>query len=100
MDAKRNIPVPAGTLPSVLSLAAFTPDYAFRRRPVMQSFFAALRILVLAHLAAAAHAANWVVDSNPGSQAFHALRYDPVNNVFIFVTDYDSGQHTWAYRLR
>ena len=35
----------------------------------------------------------------PGNQAFHALAYDPVDNVFIFVTDYDSGQKTWAYRL-
>lgn len=34
----------------------------------------------------------------PGVLAFHALRYDPVDNVFIFVTDYVSGQHTWAYR--
>lgn len=36
---------------------------------------------------------------DPGSQAFHALVYDPVNNVFVFVTDYDSGSRTWAYRL-
>jgi hypothetical protein len=35
-----------------------------------------------------------------GSMAFHALGYDPVNNVFVFVTDYPSGRHTWAYRLR
>jgi hypothetical protein len=37
---------------------------------------------------------------SPGSEAFHALGYDPVNNVFIFVTDYDSGQKTWAFRLK
>ncbi len=36
----------------------------------------------------------------PGAQAFHALRYDPIDNVFIFVTDYESGQHTWAYRYK
>lgn len=35
-----------------------------------------------------------------GSMAFHALAYDPVNNVFVFVTDYPSGQKTWAYRVR
>lgn len=35
-----------------------------------------------------------------GSMAFHALAYDPVNNVFVFVTDYASGQKTWAYRVR
>jgi hypothetical protein len=35
----------------------------------------------------------------PGNLAFHALAYDPVDNVFVFVTDYDSGQRTWAYRL-
>jgi hypothetical protein len=34
-----------------------------------------------------------------GNQAFHALAYDPVDNVFIVVTDHDSGQRTWAYRL-
>jgi hypothetical protein len=36
----------------------------------------------------------------PGVLAFHALRYDPVDNVFIFVTDYVSGQRTWAYRYK
>ena len=36
----------------------------------------------------------------PRTLAFHALRYDPVDNVFIFVTDYESGQHTWAYRYK
>jgi len=33
-----------------------------------------------------------------GSQAFHALDYDPVNNVFFFLTGYNSGSHMWAYR--
>lgn len=37
---------------------------------------------------------------SPGSQAFHAVGYDPVDNVFVFVTDYNSGRHTWAYRLK
>ncbi len=37
---------------------------------------------------------------DPGNVSFHALAYDPANNVFIFVTDYDSGMHTWAYRLK
>ena len=36
----------------------------------------------------------------PRTLAFHALRYDPIDNVFIFVTDYESGQHTWAYRFK
>jgi hypothetical protein len=31
----------------------------------------------------------------PGSMSFHALDYDPVNNVFIFLTD---ERRTWAYR--
>jgi hypothetical protein len=35
-----------------------------------------------------------------GSQAFHAVGYDPTNNVFIFVTDYDSGSKTWAFRYK
>jgi uncharacterized repeat protein (TIGR01451 family) len=33
-----------------------------------------------------------------GTQAFHALDYDPVSNVFIFITEYSSGRRTWAYR--
>ena len=33
--------------------------------------------------------------SSVGSQAFHAIDYDPVNNVFIFITE---GRRTWAYR--
>jgi hypothetical protein len=36
----------------------------------------------------------------PGNQAFHAIAYDPVDNVFVFVTDSASGQKTWAYRLK
>jgi hypothetical protein len=36
----------------------------------------------------------------PGTQAFHALAYDPVDNVFLFLTDYASGSRTWAYRYR
>jgi hypothetical protein len=36
----------------------------------------------------------------PGDQAFHAIAYDPASNVFVFRAEYDSGQHTWAYRLR
>jgi hypothetical protein len=36
----------------------------------------------------------------PGTQAFHALGYDPVSNVFVFRSDSGTGQHTWAFRLR
>jgi PKD repeat protein len=36
----------------------------------------------------------------PGSVAFHALNYDLVNKVFIFITDRASGRKTWAYRYR
>jgi hypothetical protein len=32
---------------------------------------------------------------NPGTAAFHAVSYDPVDNVFLFVTE---ARHTWAYR--
>ncbi len=35
-----------------------------------------------------------------GTQAFHALDYDPVANVYIFISDAASGFHVWAYRLR
>jgi hypothetical protein len=34
---------------------------------------------------------------SPGSMSFHALAYDPVDNVFIFITD---ERRTWAYRYR
>jgi hypothetical protein len=40
------------------------------------------------------------IPGSPGSQAFHALGYDPTNNVYIFVTDYDDGAKTWAYRYK
>ena len=33
-----------------------------------------------------------------GTVAFHALKYDPVDNVFLFLTDYRSGWRMWAYR--
>jgi hypothetical protein len=39
-----------------------------------------------------------VQGGTPGSLAFHAIDYDPVNDVFIFLTDYASGRRTWAYR--
>ena len=39
-----------------------------------------------------------VEGGTPGSIAFHAIAFDPVNNVFIFVTDRDSRRRTWAYR--
>jgi hypothetical protein len=35
-----------------------------------------------------------------GTLDFHVLNYDPVNNVFIFFTDYNSGNKTWAYRYQ
>jgi hypothetical protein len=44
-----------------------------------------------------AHAMN---GGSPGSMAFHSIAYDPVDNAFIFVTDYNSGRKTWAYRLK
>ena len=33
-----------------------------------------------------------------GTQAFHALDFDPVDGVFLFLTGYDSGSRMWAYR--
>ncbi|MET0552978.1 MAG: Calx-beta domain-containing protein [Vicinamibacteria bacterium] len=33
-----------------------------------------------------------------GTQAFHALDFDPVDGVFLFLTEYDSGSRMWAYR--
>jgi len=35
-----------------------------------------------------------------GTVAHHSLDYDPVNNVFIILTDYASGFRTWAYRYQ
>lgn len=34
-----------------------------------------------------------------GSVAFHALDYDPLNGVFVFLTDYPSGWRTWVFRF-
>ncbi|UQA60473.1 hypothetical protein [Polyangium aurulentum] len=33
-----------------------------------------------------------------GTLAFHEIAYDPVDGVFLFITDYPSGFHVWAYR--
>ncbi|MCA9672198.1 MAG: hypothetical protein KC503_41670 [Myxococcales bacterium] len=47
--------------------------------------------------------ASWsahALGGSPGTQAFHAIGYDPVNNVFIFITDGSSGAHTWAFRYK
>jgi hypothetical protein len=44
--------------------------------------------------------AHTIAGGTPGDQAFHAIGYDPANNVFVFRAEYDSGQHTWAYRFR
>lgn len=33
-----------------------------------------------------------------GTQAFHAIGFDPVDGVYVFITDGASGRHTWAYR--
>ncbi len=33
-----------------------------------------------------------------GTLAFHAMAYDPVDQVFLFISDYPSGRHVWAYR--
>jgi hypothetical protein len=33
----------------------------------------------------------------PGNQAFQALSYDPVNNMYIFITD---NRQTWGYRYK
>lgn len=34
-----------------------------------------------------------------GDLAFHTLDFDPVDGVFLFLTGYDSGSRTWAYRF-
>ena len=33
-----------------------------------------------------------------GTLAFHALDFDGLNGVYLFITDLASGRHTWAYR--
>jgi len=47
-----------------------------------------------------AWAAQTIRGGAPGNVAFHALDYDPVNNVFVFITDKASGRRTWAYRYK
>lgn len=37
--------------------------------------------------------------ASPGTQAFHALGYDPISNVFVFRSDTSGDQHTYAFRL-
>jgi hypothetical protein len=38
------------------------------------------------------------IQSSAGTQAFHAIGYDPLDGVFVFITEYSSGQRVWAYR--
>jgi hypothetical protein len=35
-----------------------------------------------------------------GTQAYHALDYDPIANVYIFISNSASGFRVWAYRFR
>lgn len=35
-----------------------------------------------------------------GTQAFHALDYDPVANIYLFISNAASGFRVWAYRYR
>lgn len=47
-------------------------------------------------------AASTTVEADGGvlRKAFHALGYDPIDNVFVFRTDYDSGSRSSVYRYR
>jgi hypothetical protein len=38
-----------------------------------------------------------ILGGSPGNQAFHAIGYDDVNNVFLFITE---DRQTWAYRYK
>lgn len=33
-----------------------------------------------------------------GTMAFHEIAFDPIDGVYVFVTDYASGYRVWAYR--
>lgn len=33
-----------------------------------------------------------------GNQAFHSINFDPVDGVFVFITEYANGARVWAYR--
>ena len=45
-------------------------------------------------------ASQTILGGTVGDEAFLALGYDPLNNVYIFRTDYNSGSKTWAYRWK
>ncbi len=40
-----------------------------------------------------------VGDGGAGASGAHAVAFDPVNGVVVFLTDYVSGYHTWVWRL-
>jgi hypothetical protein len=42
--------------------------------------------------------AKMIQGGTPGTQAYHAINYDPVNNVFVFLSVSGADRHTWAYR--
>ena len=33
-----------------------------------------------------------------GTLAYHALAYDPIDQVFLFISNYSSGRHVWTCR--
>ncbi len=35
-----------------------------------------------------------------GTQVFHMMEYDPVDNAYVFIADGSGGRRTWAYRHR
>jgi hypothetical protein len=37
-------------------------------------------------------------ETSVGTQAFHAIGFDPVNGVFVFINDPNQGARVWAYR--
>ena len=44
--------------------------------------------------------AHPITGAQPGSQAFHAIAYDPASHVFVFRSTDATGEHSWAFRLR
>jgi hypothetical protein len=38
-------------------------------------------------------------DADVGTLTYHAIDFDPVSGVFVFIADGRGGRRTWAYRL-
>jgi hypothetical protein len=76
--------------------SASEPGYAYDSRNHVIGGAVSANVFYAFDPATAAWSQHPIQGGLPGDESFHAVGYDPVNNVFVFL----SAQHeTWAFRL-